>query len=60
MLSAKEIDLALARRDRLYANIPRCQCGSDQVQLISATPPAAWRCRRCKTSWTFEPSLDAH
>lgn len=39
MLSAKEIDLALARRDRLYANIPRCQCGSDQVQLISATPP---------------------
>ena len=41
MLSAKEIDLALARRDRLYANIPRCQCGSDQVQLISATPPAA-------------------
>jgi len=42
MLSAKEIDLALARRDRLYANIPRCQCGSDQVQLISATPPDGW------------------
>ena len=51
----------IAKRQRfLQLRAPRCQfCAHDQVQLVHATkPPAEWRCRICKTRFTYEPQGD--
>lgn len=45
------------RRFYLSRNVPACpKCGDPQVQLTDISQnPAAWKCRKCKTRFTFEP-----
>lgn len=45
------------RRTWLCKNAPLCEnCAHEQVQLIdSFVIPAEWKCRICKTKFTFEP-----
>lgn len=41
-------------REKLYKNAPVCpKCETNQVQLIDSNSPAEWRCRHCKTRFTF-------
>lgn len=47
------------RRLHLSTHTPVCpDCDSLQVQLMAyiATTPAQWRCRRCRTHFTYEPA----
>jgi hypothetical protein len=45
------------RQEFIAANVPRCICGSEQVQLATAlTVPARWRCHVCKMHFRHEPA----
>ena len=52
-------DLAISfanRRMNLCRRAPACpRCGTKQVQLINPLALARWKCRHCKTKWTYEP-----
>jgi hypothetical protein len=62
---AQPVEQALAfadRRQALSLQVPPCPfCKeSKQVQLTFwLRPPAAWKCRSCKRSWTEEPCCNA-
>jgi len=54
-----DINGILRRRKLLDKYTPRCpKCYSEQVQLFAgaSSPPAKWKCRRCKMRFTDEPS----
>jgi hypothetical protein len=52
---AVKIEEILKRQDLLMRNAPRCQCTSEQVQLIDNAEPAEWKCRKCKMRFRYEP-----
>ena len=49
-----------AREDYLCTHAPRClKCDTEQVQILDRNAPAKWKCRECKTKFTFEPNVAA-
>lgn len=52
-----KIEALTLRRFYLTRNAPICpKCSTPQVQLTDMYQnPAEWKCRMCKTRFTFEP-----